>query len=147
MKTLHLFTFSTSTYSIIIITSSLSSLICYQFNYIIAIGKHRRTNTIIDNRQLADDGLPYSDLKMYLNKLILRKVDAVDDDGNPISVKYSCGQRGCNALWTVKAGNSTTLNFRQHYNKFHPDKPFDSGIDSKASSALVRRLRTTIIDF
>jgi hypothetical protein len=47
----------------------------------------------------------------------------------------------------VKAGNSTTSNFRQHYKKFHPDKPFDSGIDSKPSSALARWLRTTIADF
>jgi hypothetical protein len=34
------------------------------------MGKRRCTNTIIDNRQLADDGLPYSNLKIYLNKLI-----------------------------------------------------------------------------
>jgi hypothetical protein len=61
------------------------------------MGKRRRTNTIIDNRRLADDGLPYSDLKIYLNKFILRKPDAIDDNGNPISIKYSCGQRGCSA--------------------------------------------------
>jgi hypothetical protein len=53
--------------------------------------KRRRTNTIIDNRRLADDGLPYSDLNMYINKLILYKPDAMDDDGNPLTIKYSCG--------------------------------------------------------
>jgi len=62
------------------------------------MGKRRRTNTIVDSRRLADDGLPYSDLKMYTDKLIIRKPDTIGDDGNPITVKYQCGQRGCNIL-------------------------------------------------
>jgi hypothetical protein len=97
VKTLHLLNFSVSIDFIIIITLLLSSLIHHKLIYIITMGKRRRTNTIIDNRRLADDGLPYSDLKIYLNKFILRKPDAIDDNGNPISIKYSCGQRGCSA--------------------------------------------------
>jgi len=111
------------------------------------MGKRCRTNTIIDNCRLTDNGLLYSDLKIYLNKLILCEPDAIDDNGNPISIKYLCGQRGCSASWIAKAGNSTTLNFRQHYAKFHPDKSFDSSIDSEAPSALARRPRTSITDF
>jgi len=53
--------------------------------------KRRRTNTIIDPRRIAEDGLPYSDLKMYTEKLILRQVDEIDDDGVLITVKYTCG--------------------------------------------------------
>ena len=56
------------------------------------------TNTIIDTRWLADDGLLYLELKMYTEKLILCKPDEIDDDGKLITVKYSCGQRSCNAL-------------------------------------------------
>ena len=59
--------------------------------------KRQRTNTIIDNRRLAEDGLPYSNLNMYINKLIHYKLDEIDDDGNPVTIVYSYGQRGCNA--------------------------------------------------
>jgi len=101
----------------------------------------------VDSRWLADDGLPYSDLKMYTDKLIICKPDTIGDDSNPITVKYQCGQRGCNILWTVKASNSTTSNFRRHYKKFHLDKPFDSSIDPEVPLVLARRPRTTIADF
>ena len=50
--------------------------------------KRRRTNTIIDNRRLAEDGLPFSDLKMYIEKLIIRQIDEIDDDGIVLTVKY-----------------------------------------------------------
>ena len=109
--------------------------------------KRHRTNTIIDNRRLADDGLLYSDLNMYINKLILCKPDAMDDDGNPLTIKYSCGQRGCNASWAAKAGNSSTSNFRRHYKKFHLGTSFDGDNDSEAPSALARRPRIAITDF
>ena len=75
----------------IIIASILSSLILLNIAYIVTIVKRRCTNTIIDNRQLADDGLLYSSLNIYLNKLILCKPNVIDDDGNPITVKYQCG--------------------------------------------------------
>jgi hypothetical protein len=38
------------------------------------MGKRQCANTAQDNRQLAEDGLPWSNLYMYTNKLILRKL-------------------------------------------------------------------------
>jgi hypothetical protein len=57
--------------------------------------KRRCTNTILDNRRLAEDSLPYSDLKMYTEKLIIQQFDQVNDDGVVLTVKYSCGQHSC----------------------------------------------------
>jgi hypothetical protein len=96
VKTLH--TFFILLYSIIVITLLLHSILYCQFNYIVSIVKRRCANTIIDNRQLADDSLPYSELKIYTNKLILCKPDVTDSNGDPVTVQYSYRQRGCNAV-------------------------------------------------
>ena len=98
VKTLHPLYLFLSICSIMTITLLLNLSIRYRFIYTIIIRKRRCTNTIVDSRRLADDGLPYSDLKMYTDKLIIRKPDTIGNDGNPITVKYQCGQRGCNIL-------------------------------------------------
>ena len=57
--------------------------------------KRRCTNTIIDNRRLAEDGLPFSDLKMYTEKLILHQIAEIDDHSMLVTVKYTCSQPDC----------------------------------------------------
>jgi hypothetical protein len=104
------------------------------------MGKRQRANTIQDSRRLADDGLPWSDLYMYTNKLIIRKL--CDKAGD---VEYSCGQRGCDASWVVKLDFTTTMNYRRHYKKFHFNIPID-GDPNTTNTSIARRPRT-IADF
>lgn len=119
VKTLHPLYLFLSICSIITITSLLNPLIRYEFIYTIIMRKHYCTNTIVDCCQLVDNSLLYSNLKMYTNKLIIRKLNTIDNNGSPIIVKYQCRQCGFNALQTIKAGNSITSNFQQYYKKFY----------------------------
>jgi hypothetical protein len=82
---------------------------------------------------------------MYINRLIIRKPDEVDDTGNVLTVKYSCGQRGCHAYWLVKADFTTTTNYRRHYQRHHKKISID-GLPNEDTSLLARRTRT-LADF
>jgi hypothetical protein len=105
------------------------------------------TNTIVDNRQLAEDGLLVSDLKMYTEKLILRQIDQINDYGILFTVRYTYGQHGCTTTWLTKAGNSTTSNFRRHYTKHHKGISIDRRNTLETASALAQQPRTSIADF
>jgi hypothetical protein len=119
----------------------------YQTICIIIIVKRRCTNTIIDNRRLAEDSLPFSDLKMYTEKLILHQIEEIDNHGVLLTVKYTCGQPDCTTWWLNKAGNSTTSNFQCHYRRHHPGTSIEDSNALEPVSELVCRPQTTLADF
>jgi hypothetical protein len=109
-------------------------------------GKRKRQNTIEGSRGLAEDGLPVSDLKIYVNSLILRKPIEHDDNGKVTKVLYSCSQLGCKASWRQKAEITATSNYRRHYQKYHKKIAIDDEVPPEAESQVRARPRL-IVDF
>jgi hypothetical protein len=91
----------------------------------------------------SQSGLPFSELKMYTEGLILPKPM---DCGNGIKeVQYSCGQPGCKTTWLVKPEITTTSNYRRHYQRHHKSIALNAepDLDEDLSARHVRK----IVDF
>lgn len=80
--------------------------------------KHHRQNTTPESQHIAEEGLSYSENKLYTDSLILQKSLLPGIDGQQ-KAQYFCGQADCQAQWIVPLEHTTTANYRRHYRKWH----------------------------